>query len=96
MYCFRFYLANKVRKAFEQEYAGKPVVLLNIQQLQSAVYRARTKSFSDWESQICQFPLAFCTRGKTAKKKARRVYGEFLLKFLVRSLCYADYLHIYS
>jgi hypothetical protein len=36
------------------------------------------------------------TRGKTAKKKARRVYGEFLLKFLVRSLCYADYLHIYS
>jgi hypothetical protein len=43
-------LANEVRMDFEKRYSGSPVVLLNIQQLQSAVYRARTKAFSDWES----------------------------------------------
>jgi hypothetical protein len=53
-------LANDVGKEFEHRYYGSPVVLLNIQQLQSAVYRARNKAFSDWESQIRQFPLAFC------------------------------------
>ena len=53
-------LAGQVRMEFEQQYEGKPVVMLDIEQLQSAIYRSRNKEFSDWESQIRSFPLAFC------------------------------------
>ena len=72
-------LANEVRMEFEKIYDGSPVVLLNLQQLQSAVYRSRTKGFSDWGSQIRQYPLAFCDPQQSNPK----LFSRFMLDIVL-------------
>lgn len=53
-------LAQQIRTQYEEIHKGKPVLMLDLPKLERAVYRARSKAFSDWESEIKCFPLAFC------------------------------------
>lgn len=54
-------LAKKIRQDFKQRYFSTPAFLLTINQLEKAVYAARSKEFGEWENIVRSFPLCLCS-----------------------------------
>lgn len=70
-------LAINVRQEFKTRFLGQPTLLLNLNQLESAVYRARKKEFGDWESLIRSYPLMLCS------PTSSKLFFQFMLDFVV-------------